>query len=200
MNTNPFEFSPPLRSTDGRWAALASCGGAILLTTSSMFMPWLDFGRPMHYYGVDWTFGRDLAATCWFFSAFFVAGLSLAMVAGRRRSYLPVAAPFTLLVVSCAGAFGMLLVLRQASHLSTLSHDLYVDQDNDGPIHIAQAAWNGLLGFVIATIASARLWRLARRQAQQSRTALALINAQLAVAAGDVVVEDEELVELVPTV
>ena len=52
---------------------------------------------------------------------------------------------------------------------------------------------------LIAAIASGRLWRLARRQAEQSRTALALINAQLAVASGDVVVEDE-LVELVPTV
>ena len=199
MDTNPFEFSPPLRSADGRWAALASCGVATVLTTSSMFMPWLDFGRPIHYYGVDWTLGRDTAATCWFFSVFLVAGLCLAMIAGRRRAYLPVAAPLTLGVVSVVGAVGMLLVLRQASHISTLSHELYVDQDNDGPIHIAQAAWNGLAGFVIATIASARLGRLARRQAQQSRTALALINAELAVAAGDIIVEDG-LVELVPTV
>jgi hypothetical protein len=201
MNTNPFEFSPPLRANDGRWAALASCGFATVLTTSSMVMPWLDAG-PLDYW-IDWTMGAHIASMCWFFSAFFVAGLSLAMIAGKRRSYLPVTAPLVLLVVSVIGSLGMVLLLRQATAIHNLPQDIYVPgygfQHEEPPVHVAQAAWNGLVGFAIATVASARLWRLARRQAQQSRTALALINAQLAVASGDVVVEDE-LVELVPTV
>jgi hypothetical protein len=204
MNTNPFELAPPLRSTDGRWAALASCSVAIVLVTSSMFSPWLGGGDGFDY-RVGWTAGAGVASCCWFFSAFFVAGLGLAMIAGRRRSYLPVTATLWLLVVSTIGSIGMVLVLRQAAGLHTLPYDGYEAYGRgfyheDHVVHVAQAAWNGLTGFVIATIASARLWRLGRRQAQQSRTALALINAQLAVAAGDVVVEDDEPVELVPTV
>ena len=202
MNTNPFELSPPLRANDGRWAALASCGVATLLTTSSMVMPWLDADRPLRY-SIDWTAGAHVASMCWFFSAFFIAALSLAMIAGKRRSYLPVTAPLVLLVVSVIGSLGMVLLLRQATAIHNLPYAIYdFNRDlryEEPPVHVAQAAWNGLVGFVIAAIASGRLWRLARRQAEQSRTALALINAQLAVASGDVVVEDE-LVELGPTV
>ena len=133
----------------------------------------------------------------------FALGCLFAMTVGARRSYLPVIPALLLVVNSAVGTLAILLVLRQAAHLDSASHalDYYRSADtlysDTTTVRIADGLWMGLAGFVAATVASWRLWRIARRQQRESRTALAAIDAQLAVASGDIV-EEREPIDIVP--
>lgn len=201
MTSDPIIVASPLRS-DGRWAALSALVVATLLVTESMCSHWLTVTHADRYY-VDWNAGAMFAGWAGLCVIFTAAGLTFAMTVAARRSYLPVAPPLLIWIASAVGALGMLLVLRQAQHLDHLSRalDYYVGYGRDRDavtVEVGNGLWLGLAGFIAATSASWRLWRIARRQRDESRTALAIIDAQIAAVSGDLV-EEQEPIELVPS-
>ena len=144
-----------------------------------------------------------MAGSCGLCVVFLAAGLAFAMTVAARRSYMPVFPPLLIWIASAIGTLGMLLVLQQAQHLDGLSpaFDYFALDDgsrDEVTVHVANGLWVGLAGFVAATSAAWRLWRIARRQRHESRTALAIIDAQIAATSGDLV-EEHEPIELVPS-
>lgn len=119
----------------------------------------------------DW---RIAATMCCFAMTIVTAVLVLAMLAGRRRNFIPKTTSGLLAVVAAVAALATGMGLRAAYR-----HGLFFM----------------LVGCTVAAVAAERLWRRACLTEQRSAAALAAVDRELAIAAGDLVVRMHDNVD-----
>jgi glucan phosphoethanolaminetransferase (alkaline phosphatase superfamily) len=190
-----------------RWLGLAGFVVGSAVAFAAAWMSWLGADVPLdNIEGFEAPLTMTL--TSWFAFAIVLIsiGMSFAMIVGARRSYMPRIAWF---VAALAASGGSVLAVAAMVLVRTPMHDAlgvrYVPYehiyggwdryDETHPLHLTNAPYIELAGFVFAAATAWWLWSIANRITRATAMELARLDREQAIRDGDIGIEALPIVE-----